>query len=131
MQGLSIGDVAREAGLATSAIRYYERSGLLPKPPRVSGQRRYGRDVLDRLGVIRIALDAGFTIAETHTFLTGFSAATKPSARWRALASRKLVEIEATIERTHRMKNLLERRFRCECLTIEDCERKIASKSCA
>jgi MerR family redox-sensitive transcriptional activator SoxR len=130
MRGLSIGEVAREACLATSAIRYYERAGLLPKPPRQSGQRRYGPEVLDRLTLIRVALDAGFTIAETRTFLTGFSGATKPSARWRSLASRKLAEVDATIERAHRMKALLKRSFRCECPTIEDCERKIAAKSC-
>ena len=130
MRGLSIGEIAREAGLATSAIRYYEKSALLPKPPRLSGQRRYGRDVLVRLAIVRIALDAGFTIAETRTFLTGFNAATKPSARWRSLASRKLVEVDATIARAHRMKELLEKGFRCECPTIEDCEQKIAAKSC-
>jgi MerR family redox-sensitive transcriptional activator SoxR len=131
MRGLSIGEVAREARLATSAIRYYERAGLLPKPPRMSGQRRYGREVLARLALIRVALEAGFTIAETRTFLTGFSVATKPSARWRSLASRKLVEVDAGIERARRMKQLLETAFRCECPTIEECERKIAARSCA
>lgn len=130
MRGLAIGEVARNAGLATSAVRYYEKAGLLPKPPRVSGQRRYDHEILGRLSLIRIALDAGFTVAEVRTFLTGFDAATRPSARWRALASRKLVEVEAQIERATRMKALLERGFRCECPRIEDCERKIASKSC-
>lgn len=130
MRGLAIGDIAREAGLATSAIRYYEKSGLLPKPPRVSGRRRYGRETLARLSLIRVALDAGFTVRETRLFLSGFDAETKPSARWRALATRKLTEIEQQIARTRRMKELLETGFRCECPTIEDCERKIAAKSC-
>ena len=80
--------------------------------------------------MIRIALDAGFTIAETRTFLTGFAAETKPSARWRALAARKLVELDAAMERTRRMKSILESGFRCECPRLEDCERAIASKSC-
>src|SRR5437762_10176796 len=120
MTGLTIGQVAREVRLATSAIRYYEKVGLLPKPPRQSGQRRYCREILGRLAVIRIALDAGFTIRETRTFLTGFDAATKPSARWRALASRKVVEIEAQMRRTERMKALLETSFRCGCPRMED-----------
>lgn len=130
MRGLSIGDVARKAGLATSAIRYYEKAGLLPKPPRASGQRRYDSQILGRLAVIRIALDAGFTVAETRTFLTGFAAETRPSSRWRALAARKLVELEAQIDRTQKMKAILESHFRCGCPTLEDCERAIASRSC-
>ena len=130
MPGLTIGHVAREAKLTSSAIRYYEKSGLLPKPPRVSGQRRYGREILGRLAVIRIALDAGFTIRQTRTFLTGFDAATKPSARWHALASRRLSEIEAQMERARRMKALLETSFRCGCPRIEDCERAVAAKQC-
>jgi MerR family transcriptional regulator, redox-sensitive transcriptional activator SoxR len=130
MWGLSIGDVAREAGLATSAIRFYEKSGLLPQPPRISGQRRYSPEIHQRIALIQIALDAGFSIVETRTFLTGFDAATKPSARWRSLATRKLAEVEASIERAQRMKLLLETRFQCECLTIQDCERRIASRSC-
>jgi MerR family redox-sensitive transcriptional activator SoxR len=80
--------------------------------------------------VVRIALDAGFTIRETRTFLTGFDVSTKPSARWRALASRKLVEVDAQMERARRMKALLESSFRCGCPRIEDCERAIASKTC-
>ena len=130
MPGLTIGAIAREAKLATSAIRYYEKAGLLPKPPRQSGQRRYGRDILGRLALIRIALDAGFTIKETRTFFTGFDSASTPSARWRALASRKLIEVEAQMERTRRMKVLLESSFNCRCPRIEDCERAIAAKKC-
>lgn len=130
MRGMAVGEVARKAGLAASAIRYYEKSGLLPKPPRVSGQRRYDPAILGRLAVIRVALDAGFTIAEARAFLTGFDTGTKPSARWRILAARKLVEVEAQMERAKRMKTLLESSFRCGCPRIEDCERAIASRSC-
>jgi MerR family transcriptional regulator, redox-sensitive transcriptional activator SoxR len=52
---LTIGEVARRAGVATSSIRYYERIELLPTPERVSGQRRYGSDVLGKLGLIGVA----------------------------------------------------------------------------
>jgi MerR family redox-sensitive transcriptional activator SoxR len=129
MTGMTIGDVARRAGLATSAIRYYERSGLLHEPPRVSGRRRYGVEVLGRLEMIRIAREAGFTIAETRSFLAGPSA-TRPSARWRALAARKLEEIDAVVRRAQRMKEVLAEHFQCGCETIEDCERGIARKRC-
>jgi DNA-binding transcriptional MerR regulator len=68
MKDMAIGEVARRAGIAPSAIRYYERASLLPKPARQSGRRRYDPDILGRLEIIRIARAAGFTIAETRTF---------------------------------------------------------------
>lgn len=127
MRGLAIGEVGRKAGLATSAIRYYERAGLLPKPARTSGRRRYEPEILGRLEMIRIARDAGFTIAETRLFLNGSD---KPSARWQKLATRKLAEIDATIARARRMKTILASNFHCGCETIADCERGIARKRC-
>src|SRR5215469_11462904 len=98
MRELSIGNVAQATGLSASALRYYEKAGLLPAPPRRSRQRRYDESVFGRIELIRLALDAGFTIRETRTFLSGFAADTPPAARWRALAVRKLPELEQAIE---------------------------------
>lgn len=126
---MPIGEVARAAGIAPSAIRYYEKAGLLPKPGRESGRRRYGAETAARLRIIQLAREAGFTIAETRTFLSGFSPATTPAARWRALAERKLAELEAQSRRIARMKRLLESSFHCGCLRIEDCERAIAART--
>lgn len=123
---MAIGEVATAAGIAPSAIRYYEQAGLLPKPGRQSGQRRYGAETGARLKIIQLARAAGFTIAETRTFLSGFSPSTTPAARWRALAARKLAELEAQSQRIARMQRLLESSFHCGCLRIEDCERAIA-----
>jgi MerR family redox-sensitive transcriptional activator SoxR len=126
MAGLLIGDVAKRFGLNTSAIRYYERAGLLPPPARASGQRRYEAQAIGRLRIIQVARRAGFSIAETRVFLTGFSPATGPNARWRALAERKVAELNAQAARMETMKSLLESSFRCDCRRIEDCERLIA-----
>ena len=125
MTGMAIGSVARVTGLAPSAIRYYEKAGLLPKPSRLGGQRRYGPEIIARLRIVQLARDAGFTIAETKTFLTGFSAGTPPAARWRKLADRKRAQIDAQMERFSRMKLLLDSSFHCGCLRIDDCERVI------
>jgi DNA-binding transcriptional MerR regulator len=65
MAGVPIGTLARATGLTPSSIRYYESAGLLPKPARQSGQRRYGPEATARLKIIHLARDAGFTIAET------------------------------------------------------------------
>ena len=127
MSSMSIGQVAQICGLAPSAIRYYEKAGLLPKPIRVSRQRRYGAEAIGRLRLLQVAREAGFTIAETRTFVAGFSATTPPAIRWRTLAKRKLAEIEAQTRRLRRMKVLLESSSRCECLSIEDCARIIGA----
>jgi DNA-binding transcriptional MerR regulator len=119
-----IGDLAQRVGIAPSAIRYYEKAGLLPVPSRRSGRRQYGIETLGRLRIIQVARDAGFSIEETKVFLSGFSATTPPAARWRLFAIRKLAEFEATISPIERMKAVLES-SRCECLKIEDCERAI------
>jgi DNA-binding transcriptional MerR regulator len=131
MKGMAIGEVGWKAGIAPSAIRYYERTGLLPKPARQSGRRRYEPDVLGRLEIIRIAREAGFTIAETKMFLAGFPVGTTPSARWRALAANKMKEIDATLVRAAQMKKLLVSQFNCRCETLDHCASAIARKRCS
>jgi MerR family redox-sensitive transcriptional activator SoxR len=122
---MTIGEVAKEAGIRPSALRYYGSVGVLPKPERRNGRRRYDdevlREVLDRLAVVSIAQQAGFTVAEIRMLLHGFSADAPPSERWRILAREKLTEVEALIERAQGMKRVLERGLGCECLRIEDC----------
>jgi MerR family transcriptional regulator, redox-sensitive transcriptional activator SoxR len=128
MSSMPIGQVAKICGLAPSAIRYYEKAGLLPKAVRVSRQRRYGTEVIGRLRLLRFAREAGFTIAESRTFVAGFSAATPPAVRWRTLARRKLDEIETNMRDLRRMKVLLESGFRCRCLSIDECARIIGTQ---
>ena len=127
MSSMPIGQVARLCGVAPSTIRYYEKTGLLPKPMRVSQQRRYGAEIVGRLRLLQVAREAGFTIAETRTFVTGFPASTPPGTRWKTLAKRKLSEIESQMAQLRRMKSLLETGSHCQCLTMEDCARLIGS----
>jgi MerR family redox-sensitive transcriptional activator SoxR len=125
MGSMNIGEVARWAGVRPSTLRYYEGVGLLPSPERTNGRRRYDgevlREVLDRLTIVRVAQQAGFTISEIRTLLDGFSEDTPPSERWRVLAREKLTEVDALIERALGMKDLLESGLRCECLRLEEC----------
>ena len=126
MDGMTIGEVARRAGVRPSALRYYERVGLLPAPGRVNGRRRYDGGALregdERLAVVRVAQRAGFAVSEIRTLLDGFSENTPPSERWRVLARDKLPEVEALVNRALGMRDLLERGLRCECLSLKDCE---------
>ena len=75
--------------IAPSTIRYYERIGLLPASPRVSGKRRYDLDILGKLAVIRLAQEAGFSLAEIEALLHDFPAETPPAERWQALRRQK------------------------------------------
>jgi len=69
MSGMSIGEAARKSGLRPSAIRYYEKLGLLAKATRVNGRRRYDDQILRRLAIVRFARHVGFTLTETKLLL--------------------------------------------------------------
>ena len=115
---LSIGEVAERTGLRPSALRYYEEAGLISPTGRVAGRRHYDPSVLDRLAVIGCAQEAGFSIAELRVLLGGGDAS---PPRWRALAQRKLHEVDALIERAQGMRRLLEESLRCDRVTLEEC----------
>src|SRR5258706_12090343 len=118
---LAIGEVARRAGLKPSALRYYERLGLLPVPQRASGRRRYDESALLRLRVIGFARGCGFSLHEIGQLFAG-----RPySARLRQLATRKLGELEQAVERLHTMQSLLRSALRCDCLSAEQCGRRL------
>jgi MerR family transcriptional regulator, redox-sensitive transcriptional activator SoxR len=117
----AIGEVARQAGIAPSAIRFYESVGLLPAPSRINGRRRYDASTLQRLAVIQRAQQAGFTLGEIRELFFGFTSGTHPNVRWEALAQHKLAELEAQIARIRAMQDLLSEGLRCGCLTIEQC----------
>ncbi|MDH3686666.1 MAG: MerR family transcriptional regulator [Myxococcales bacterium] len=122
---LTIGEVARQTGIAASALRYYEREGLIPRGDRRGGKRVYNEDILDRLALIGVCKGAGFTVAEMQTLIRGFGRRTPPGRRWRKLAADKLGELEARIAEVERMKRVLEVVTRCECPTLEECSRAI------
>ena len=121
MDGMSIGEVGERSGLQPSAIRYYERLGLLPRPPRVGGKRRYDASVFEWLSLIALAREGGFTMAEIKRLVTGFTPGTRPAARWQELATRKLAEIDAMVARAERMRALLHIALDCGCFRLEDC----------
>lgn len=117
----AIGAVARQAGIQPSTLRYYESIGLLHSPDRMNGQRRYDAEALKRLSIIQIAKRAGFTLKEIGTLLGGLSDDTPPSARWKALASKKLPEVDRLISQAVGMKKLLEEGMNCDCLSLDEC----------
>ena len=121
MVEMGIGDVARQAGVATSAIRYYEEVGLLPPSARRAGRRRYDFSTVQRLQVIVYAQQAGFTLGEIRELFFAFAVGTRPETRWEVLAERKLAELEKQVERIRAMQGLLREGIHCGCLTMEEC----------
>jgi DNA-binding transcriptional MerR regulator len=118
---LTIGEVAKRAGVATSSIRYYERIGLLEEPGRSGGQRRYEPEVLGKLGFIGVAQSAGFKLREIKELIDGVDSADGLGAPMRSLSDQKLIEVEALLERTRAMKGWLEVARECGCASPEEC----------
>jgi MerR family redox-sensitive transcriptional activator SoxR len=106
MPDLTIGEIARSAGIRTSTIRYYERIGLLPKPPRAGGRRRYDASILERLAMVRFAKQVGFSVAEIKILLGGVPGRPPPE-RWRKLAHEKLTQVDRLISDASAVRQLL------------------------
>jgi MerR family transcriptional regulator, redox-sensitive transcriptional activator SoxR len=102
---LPIGEFARRAGTAPSALRYYERIGLLPPAERAGGKRHYPPSSAERLALVRLYQDAGFTLKEIRQLL---AAGSRRRASWTALAECKIAELDARIAEAQRARDLLE-----------------------
>jgi MerR family redox-sensitive transcriptional activator SoxR len=121
MPELSIGEVARLTGVSSSALRYYEQEGLLPRAPRAGGRRRYGKREIQMVQVLRFAQQAGFTLEEIKKLFHGFDDKSSPGARWRALAHTKLRELDELQVSIARMRRAIKQGLACGCMRIEDC----------
>jgi len=118
---LSIGEVAKEANVSTSAIRFYERNGLLPEAERLSGKRRFGPEAVRRLGIIGVAKQAGFSLDDVRALLGSIDRGEPAHEELQALATRKLPEVEALLERAREMRDWLVVASTCGCDSLEDC----------
>jgi len=123
---MKIGELASRTGLNASAIRYYERMGVLAPPYRAGGQRRYPAEAIYRVLLIRFAGDMGFTLAEIKIFLSGLQDNSPVGPRWRQLAAHKIKEAERTIECSLRLKSLFQHLLRCQCASLQDCVQRLS-----
>ncbi|HLW03262.1 MAG TPA: MerR family transcriptional regulator [Ktedonobacterales bacterium] len=118
---LTIGEVARRAGIQPSAIRYYESVQVLPAPERLNGRRRYDAGVLRRLAVIQLAQEAGFSISQIRLLFNNPEGDASLSTRWQAYVHGKLAEVDALIAQAQKMRGLLEDGLGCGCLNLDEC----------
>ena len=124
MKPLTIGHLAREAGVNLETVRYYERQGLLAKPPRsASGYRLFPSDAARRLRFIRRAQQLGFSLKEIRELLSLRVSRRTTSAAIRTRAEAKIVDIEAKIKSLESMKKTLRKLTRvCDgCSPVAQC----------
>jgi MerR family redox-sensitive transcriptional activator SoxR len=120
---MTIGELAAESGLPASTIRYWERISVLPKAPRVNGQRRYRSDAVYTLSVLRLAQACGFRLDEMRHLLSGFRPSVPASRRWQELAQEKICELDEQLARLKTMRQLVDRVRHCQCVDLSDCGR--------
>ncbi|MDN8661640.1 redox-sensitive transcriptional activator SoxR [Stenotrophomonas indicatrix] len=121
-QDMSVGDVARRSGVAVSALHFYERKGLISSLRTSGNQRRYARDVLRRLAVIRVAQRVGMpleAVARAFESLPQGRAPTK--ADWAKLSARWQVELEERIHMLQLLRDELTGCIGCGCLSLKRC----------
>ena len=95
---LSIGDVARRCGVSIEAIRYYEKEGLVPKPPRTSsGRRAYSPEHLQTISFVRRARDMGFSLRDTRELLASRDGAACHAVK--DIARKHLADVKSRLRR--------------------------------
>jgi MerR family redox-sensitive transcriptional activator SoxR len=126
---MTIGELAKQAGLRASAIRYYEQIGILLPAQRVSGQRRYDTTGLYRLAVVQRARQSGFTLDEIRKLFFGFRQAAPAAQRWKTLSRQKLVELDVLVAQIKTMQGLLQKMMQnCRCETLDECGKGILQR---
>ena len=114
---LDIGEVASQSGMAASALRYYEREGIIASADRKGLRRQYAVEVLDTLAIVAMCQRAGFTLAEIKTLL-----ATGGDRAWKELAARKRDELRDQIKHMTTIADQLDHALRCPSPNVFDCE---------
>lgn len=113
-----IGELARRTGVAASALRYYERIGLLSPAGRAGGRRRYAASSAERVALIQICKKAGFTLAEIRRLLPAMRAG---RGSWAHLGERKIAELDARIAAAQAAKQLIRHGLECPHPDLFDC----------
>ncbi len=120
---LTIGAVAERTGVAASALRYYEREGLITSERSDGGQRRFHREVLRRVAFIRTAQRVGLTLDEIREALASLPESRTPTPRdWERLSTSWRPRIEARITMLERLRDRLSGCIGCGCLSLKVCQ---------
>ncbi|TWB36481.1 redox-sensitive transcriptional activator SoxR [Nitrospirillum pindoramense] len=119
---LSVGEVAKRAGVAVSTLHFYETKGLIVASRSGGNQRRYPRDVLRRIAIIRVAQRAGIALADIHAALATLPNGRTPTLEdWRRLSNGWRDMLQQRIDSLTQLRDQLETCIGCGCLSMGDC----------
>ncbi|MGL6259949.1 redox-sensitive transcriptional activator SoxR [Vibrio sp. WXL103] len=119
---LSVGQVAKRADVAVSAVHFYERKGLIVSTRNSGNQRQYTSDVLRRIAVIKIAQQVGLSLDEIKQAMAVLPLEKAPSqAQWQQMSQQWRSELEARIENMHKLHQQLSHCIGCGCLSMKSC----------
>ena len=120
---LPIGEVSARSGVAPSALRFYEREGLISSMRTDGNQRRYDRAVLRRIAFIQAGRAAGVTLADIQRALNGLPRSRTPSRKdWERLSNKWRDDLDARIETLQALRDRLTTCIGCGCLSIDQCD---------
>jgi MerR family redox-sensitive transcriptional activator SoxR len=119
---LTVGEVAARSGVAVSTLHFYESAGLIKSRRNEGNQRRYPREVLRRIAVIRVAQRTGISLASIREAMHALPDRRTPTTEdWRKLSARWRGELNDRIERLIRLRDQLDGCIGCGCLSLEAC----------
>lgn len=119
---LTIGEVAERAGVATSAIRFYEANGLVASERNAAGHRRFRADVLRRVSFVKVAQRVGLSLGEIRAALSSLPDSRTPNRRdWAKLARSWKPTIDERIALLEAMREKLDGCIGCGCLSLDTC----------
>jgi MerR family transcriptional regulator, redox-sensitive transcriptional activator SoxR len=119
---LTVGEVAKRAGVAVSTLHFYEAKGLIRSWRNAGNQRRYPREVLRRVAVIKVAQRTGIPLAEIQQALSSLPEGRTPTAAdWKRLSSRWRADLDERIARLIRLRDDMDSCIGCGCLSLKVC----------
>lgn len=121
-RALTVGEVAARSGVAVSTLHFYEAQGLISSWRNGGNQRRYAREVLRRVAVIKVAQRTGIPLAEIREALGTLPEKRTPTSEdWKKLSARWRAHLNDRIERLTRLRDQLDGCIGCGCLSLETC----------
>jgi len=121
-KALTVGELAKRSGVAVSALHFYEAKGLIRSLRSPGNQRRYPRETLRRVSVIKVAQRVGVPLADIREALKALPQNRAPSAaEWRRLSSKWKAELDERITKLTRLRDQLDQCIGCGCLSIANC----------
>lgn len=119
---LTVGDVAERSGVAVSAVHFYESKGLIQSWRNAGNQRRYHREVLRRIAIIKVGQRLGIPLAEIQHVFKALPASRAPTAGdWQKLSAKWRADLDDRIARLQKMREQMSSCIGCGCLSLKDC----------